>query len=82
MYELEVETMENMAKRLRGTGGGDQAKAVMKAIKAINSAPGMLDAKNRTAALYHLSRAISGPDRAVDTILNAAEVLGGQGWSK
>jgi len=76
---MEIETMEGMAKRLRGTGGGEQAEAVIKAIKAINSASGMLDAKNRTTALYHLAIALAGPRHAVTTILTAAEALGGEG---
>lgn len=74
---IEVESMEAMVQRLYGCGGGEQAKAVVKAIKAINAAQGMLDAENRVTALFHLSAALGGQSRAVDTIRLAAELLGG-----
>lgn len=72
---MEFESMEQMVKRLAGTGGGAQAKAVLDAIKAIKKAPGMLDAANRSAALYHLAVALSGEDNAASTIENLAFFL-------
>lgn len=72
LNEIELETMEAMAARLSGTGGGAQAEAVIKAILLIKRAPGMLDAGNRTAALYHLAVALSGEAHAAETILFAA----------
>lgn len=63
-----IETMEQMTKCLRGTSGGAQAKAVAAAIRAINKAPGMLDAENRALALFHLSVALSGRDSAARTL--------------
>jgi hypothetical protein len=70
--EIKIETLESMAKRLRGTGGGAQAEAVIEAIKAINGAAGILDVNNRTTAIYHLAVALSGDARAGDTILLTA----------
>lgn len=62
------ESMDSIAQRLAGTGGGSQAKAVIEAIKLIQEAPGMLDAENRAAALYHLAVALSGKNHAESTI--------------
>lgn len=70
--EINLETMESMTQRLRGTGGGAQADAVITAIKAIKGAAGMLDADNRATALYHLAVALSGESSAVDTIVLTA----------
>ncbi len=69
------ESMEDMARRLAGTGGGDQAKAVIDAAKLIRSAPGMLDSNNRVAAIYHLAVALAGVDHAASTIETAAFLL-------
>ncbi len=75
MDELKIEMMGKMAQRLRGTGGGAQAEAVIKAIATIKSSPGMLDAGNRATAIYHLSVALSGEAHAVETIINTAAML-------
>lgn len=73
--EIELETMEDMAKRLNGTSGGEQAKAVIKAINAIKGARGTLDEINRGTALYHLAVALSGETHAIDTIVATAEMF-------
>lgn len=71
---FEVETMEDMAKRLAGTGGGEQAKAVIEAIKGIRKAAGQLDAENTATALYHLAAALSNRDHATTALHNAANM--------
>ena len=72
---MEFESLESMSQRLAGTGGGSQVKAVMEAVSLIRSAPGMLDAENRAAALYHLAVALAGKNHAVSTIENTALLL-------
>lgn len=71
----EFESMDSMAKRLSGTGGGAQAKAVIDAIEIIRKAPGMLDAENRTTALYHLAIALAGKNHAKSTIETTALLM-------
>lgn len=71
----EIETMEEMLARLGQSGAAEQAKAVIKSIKLINQASGMLDERNRKIALYHLSVAISGEYSAITTLLNTADWL-------
>lgn len=74
---VEFESMESMAKRLAGTGGGAQAKAVIAAINAIRKAEGTLDADNRMTAIYHLAVALAGNNHAESTIENTAQMLRG-----
>lgn len=71
----ELESMHEMAVRLHGTGGGEQANAVVEAIRLIRAAPGMLDANNRTIALWHLAAALSDGRRAVQIIEDAALLI-------
>lgn len=72
---IEFESMESMADRLAGKGGGSQANSVIEAAKLIKSAPGMLDAGNRAAAIYYLAVALAGEDHASSTIENAVWLL-------
>lgn len=72
---MEFESLESMNRRLAGTGGGAQVKAVIEAVSLIRNAPGMLDAANRSAALYHLAVALAGIDHAASTIENTASFL-------
>ena len=51
----EFETMESMYSRLKGTGEGAQAEAVISSIKLIRKAPGVLDSTNVAVALYHIA---------------------------
>jgi hypothetical protein len=74
--ELQVESMEEMAKRLHGCGSAEQVKAVIKAIKGINRAGGALDARNRSTALYHLAVALAGDYWAIETISDTAARFG------
>ena len=69
---IELESMQDMVRRLAGSGSGAQAKAVLKGIEAINSASGMLDEQNRATALVHLAVALSGKDHAATTLEAAA----------
>ena len=70
-----LESMQEMAARLHGTGGGDQANAVIEAIGLIRAAPGILDANNRTTALWHLATALSGVRNAAQTIEDASLLI-------
>jgi hypothetical protein len=72
---MQVESMENMMARLRGTGGGSQAEAVIRAADQIRQTPGMLDANNAVAALVHIAVALVGERKAGNLILSAAEQL-------
>jgi hypothetical protein len=72
----QVETMDEMLKRLGGSDAGGQAKAVVKAIALIDAAPGWLDESNRAIALYHFAVALSGRDYAFPTLENAAYLAG------
>lgn len=71
----EIETMEEMLARLGQSGAAEQAKAVIKSIKLINQASGMLDSANRAIALYHLSAALAGESHAVSTLIDTADWL-------
>lgn len=74
----DIEPILNMVNRLRGTGGGEQVKAVADAIRIIQAAPGMLDMNNRITAIWHLTVALAGESRAKETLQNAAlRVSGG-----
>ncbi len=76
MDEIAIfETIEDMARRLQGTGGGARALAVAEAIKTIKAAPGMLDRTNATTALYWLAVALHGADHATSLIASAAGTL-------
>jgi hypothetical protein len=66
------EPMAELVKRLSGSDASAQAKAVVEAIKLIESAPGYLDQHNRATALYHLSVALSGRDHAAETLETAS----------
>lgn len=70
-----LESMHEMAERLHGTGGGEQANAVSEAIRIIRAAPGILDANNRTTALWHLAAALSGVRRAAQAIEDASLLI-------
>lgn len=69
----EFESMNHMAKRLEGTGGGSQAEAVLAAAELINSARGILDRNNAESAIIHLAIEIAGKDHAADLILRTAQ---------
>lgn len=60
-----LESMEHMAARLRGTGGGEQANAVIDAGELINKAGGELDNRNAVSAIFHLAVALVGEKRAL-----------------
>ena len=72
---MEVESMENMVTRLRGTGAGSQAEAVIRAADQIRLAPGRLDASNAVAALHYLAAALVGDRKASNLIQAGAEQL-------
>jgi hypothetical protein len=74
MNKFEIETMEEMEKRLAGSGACAQVREVIKAIIAIKSAPGMLDPENRSTALYHLACALGGKSRAMSSLSDATEL--------
>lgn len=71
----ELESMHEMAVRLHGTGGGEQANAVIEAIRLIRAAQGILDVNNRTTALWHLAAALSDVRRAAQVIEDAALLI-------
>lgn len=70
-----IETMEAMVMRLGDCGGAAQARAVIKAIKAIQTAPGVLDMQNGAIALYWLAVALKGKDHAPAAIAEAAAMV-------
>jgi hypothetical protein len=72
----EIESMEEMEKRLRNCGSGVKVRAVIKAIELINRSSGSLDANNRNVALYHLTVALVGKWYADDAISDLAERFG------
>jgi hypothetical protein len=72
---MEIEALKEIQARLGNSGAASQVKAVMASIKLINQTEGMLDAGNRATALYHLSVALSGKDRAVSTLVDTANWL-------
>lgn len=75
--KFEIESMENMCSRLRGTGGGEAAAAVAKAIKTIEPHGGRLDSMNRAAVLVHLAVALAGKEYAASALLDAAAIVEG-----
>lgn len=71
----EIEPMEAMVMRLGDCGGAAQARAVIKAIKAIQTAPGELDMQHGAVALYWLAVALKGKDHAPAVIAEAAAMI-------
>jgi hypothetical protein len=71
----EFETMESMYSRLKGTGGGAQAEAVISSIKLIRKAHGVLDSTNVAVALYHIAIALVGNERARVALENTVGYL-------
>lgn len=71
---VEIESMEEMAKRLRNCGSGAQARAVKNAVRAIRRAGGCLDEDNGATALYHLAIALSGRSHAKALVQRASHL--------
>ena len=72
MYE--VETMDEMVKRLGGCGATEQAKVVVEFIKKINKTSGGLDSENAGVALFHISRALIGKEHAGTALTRASDI--------
>ena len=70
----EVETMDEMVKRLGGCGATAQAKVVVEFIKKINKTSGGLDAENAGVALFHIARALMGKDHAGTALTRAVDI--------
>ncbi|BBB64221.1 hypothetical protein UNDKW_5948 (plasmid) [Undibacterium sp. KW1] len=67
-----IESMQEMKKRLGDSGAAGQVNAVIAAIAAINRASGQLDQGNRATALFHLAAALTGTQESAVAALEDA----------
>jgi hypothetical protein len=75
-HGIEIESMEEMEKRLHGCGSGERLRAVIAAISIIKAAGGILDANNRIVVLFHLTVALVDEYHAAETISDTAQHFG------
>ena len=72
MYE--VETMDEMVKRLAGCGATAQAKVVVEFIKKINKTSGCLDSENAGVALFHIANALIRKEHGGTALMRGSDI--------
>jgi hypothetical protein len=57
-FGIEIESLEELEKRLHICGSGEKLRAAIEAVKVLKSAHGDLDDHNQVVAPFHLTSAL------------------------